>query len=251
MPRIPIPQNKWHRLILVLALIALAVIRANQILKPAGSVAGGPPAGGDRTARTNPPRTGHAEKPPAPAGRTKKSGSWTTYEHCTLVEHRNNDGDSFDLLCGGQKLTVRLYFVDCPEKRRHQYNEERIADQANYFECSEEHAIATGEAARDFAEGFLRNDSVTFTTRMESVYDSERVYGFVNVGGMDMGEALVARGMARIHTKGADSPGPGSERDETDRLLKLERDAKAKRLGGWQKSLQAAPTGPNTKARGK
>ena len=238
MRRFPIPKNKWQQLIMVCALIALAVMKANQMLKAPGT------AKAPKSPRTaGLPRSGSAERMPDDApDSTKKSsaktttnGAWKTFEGCTLAEHRNNDGDSFDLMAGGQKLTVRLYFVDSPEKRRHQYNSDRIADQARYFGCSEDHAIATGAAARDFAEGFLRNDSVTFTTRMEPVYDSERLYGFVSVGGLDMGETLVARGLARIHTKGEDGPVPGSERDEKERLYQLEREAKAKGLGGWRR----------------
>ena len=233
MARIPIPSNKWHRVILVLGLIALAVLQANQMIRPAGANL----PGHDRPGKTSRPNTGPAERPSRPSsknGPSAATSAWRTFAHCTLVENRNNDGDSFDLLCDGQKMTVRLYFVDCPEKRRHQYNSPRIADQARYFGCSEKQAIATGVTARDFAEGFLRNDSVTFSTRMEQVFDSGRIYGFISVDGMDMGEALVARGLARIYTQGTDGPAPGTEHDEKERLLKLERDARSRRLGGWQ-----------------
>lgn len=37
-----------------------------------------------------------------------------------LHPHRDNDGDSFHLLLKeGQAQQFRLYFADCPEKKRH------------------------------------------------------------------------------------------------------------------------------------
>lgn len=184
----------------------------------------------------------------------RKSGGWEEWHGCRLIEDRGNDGDSFVVERGdGQRAVVRLYFADCPEKARHQYNGPRIADQGRYFGgLTEEETVALGEEARDFTLPLLRRGSFRVLTRHEPVYDSARIYGFVEVmgdgdfgvdgvgkgdaGGRDLAELLVAGGLARIHTTGATRPGTGagvSEKAEEQKLRALEKTAKRNAAGGW------------------
>jgi len=218
MPRMPVPRKPWHHIVLLLVLAAVAVVRMNRSV----------PSMPDPQPRSAPEST-RVKRDHPPAG-----GGWDRLEGCTLVEDRNNDGDSFVLRHAGKEYTFRLYYADCPEKYRNQFNGERIAEQGQYFGgLSEAATVAVGEEARDFTLGLLRKAPVAIETRWEEVFDSERRYAFVRAGGADLGEALVARGLARIYTKGASRHGGPSERDERARLYQLEAGARKKRLGAW------------------
>jgi DNA uptake protein ComE-like DNA-binding protein len=49
----------------------------------------------------------------------------------------------------------------------------------------------------------------------------------------DLGEQLVANGLARIHGTTATAPGGSISADEREKLAELENDAKRKKVGGW------------------
>ena len=232
MPRYTLPRKTWQRIVFVLSIAALIVVRLNKSVPGQGSRQDSrAPRNGSET------RGSSRESTPPPS-----TGKWQTLEGCLLVEDKGNDGDSFVLRHGDSEYTFRLYFVDCPEKYRHQWNGDRLAEQGRYFGgLSEEETIAVGEAARDFSLGLLRKGPVTVFTRWEPVYDSERRYAFVTADGRDLAAALVSRGLARIHTKGAKRPGGTSEREEQSRLHALERTAKNQRLGAWGAVNSAPP----------
>jgi endonuclease YncB( thermonuclease family) len=219
MQRFPQPRKIWQAIVLALGVIAVVVVRMNR----------SGPNGHEGVPHQQSGKSGRTED------RTSaKAGRWQRLENCTLVEDKNNDGDSFILRHGGEQTTFRLYFADCPEKRRHQYNGDRIAQQGAYFGGLNETAtLSVGQEARDFAFGLLRKGPVTVDTCWEQVYEPGRRYAFVHAGGVDLAEALVSRGLARIYTAGASVPGGRSRQDEKARLQQLEREAKAKRLGGW------------------
>ncbi len=185
-------------------------------------------------------QTSAAER--GPATREEVAGGFTKLRGCTLSNHRNNDGDSFHLRHADQQFEMRLYYADCPEKRRHQYNGKRIAEQGRYFGgLNEKQTVAVGESARDFTTALLRKHSFTIYTKWEEVYDSERYYAFVEIDGADgstgwLHELLVSRGLARIHTKGIPLPNGGlGYRSQKRRLVSLESQAKAAALGGWSR----------------
>jgi endonuclease YncB( thermonuclease family) len=173
--------------------------------------------------------------PPAEAAATVNlPGGWVELRGCTLAEDRGNDGDSFEIWHGGQRQVMRLYFVDCPEKTRHQYNGARLAEQGRYFGgLTEEETVGIGEKARDFTLDRLRAGSFRVLTRWEQVFDSERHYAFVMTGQDDLGELLVREGLARIFTKGEDRPGGRRAKAEKQHLQAVERQAKAARQGAW------------------
>lgn len=174
-------------------------------------------------------------------GTWDSSGKYEILRNCTLAAHRNNDGDSFDVLHNGKKHTVRLYFVDAPEKYRHKFNGKRISEQANYFGIDDDAAIDAGMAAREYTLGVLGKRPFDVSTKWEAVYDSERIYAFVQFRSSDaddpqfLSEQLVKLGLARIHTKGEDLPNGTPWKKHRQYLRGLEATARGSKKGAWGK----------------
>lgn len=169
-----------------------------------------------------------------------KAGKFTRLDGCQLIENdRTNDGDSFLIRHGDSEHHFRIYFVDCPEKYRHEYNAKRLAEQGAYFSIKDEETVVSlGERARDSTLHLLRNYPFSIYTIWESVYNSERSYAFVEIADAHGKEAflheiLVGYGLARIHTKGIDLPDGKGWREQRARLQQLEQEAAAARRGAW------------------
>lgn len=178
-----------------------------------------------------------AAKSKQPPSEEKKNG-FTILRGARLAEHRDNDGDSFHIRHDGKEHELRLYFADCPEKRLHQHNGDRIRQQGRYFGgLSVEETIGLGLKAKEMTQRLLSSKPFTVQTRWQPVYDSGRFYAFVFVeeGGRteELSEKLVRAGLARIHTGGASLPDGRSEKSFEQHLRALEREAKAGKLGGW------------------
>ncbi|WP_395745309.1 thermonuclease family protein [Prosthecobacter sp.] len=152
-----------------------------------------------------------------------------------LVEDASNDGDSFKIEHGGSAHVLRLYFVDCPEKRQYALVKNRLKDQAAYFGgLSIEQTLALGHEAKVFTERLLNEQPFTIQTRWERVFDSARSYALVFFpDGEELSEKLVRAGLCRIHTKGTWMPDGRREYDFEDHLRLLEREAKAAHRGAW------------------
>ncbi len=212
-----VSPSPWNRWLLALALIAGIVIVLQRI------------------APLPIPRATTAPASPKPG-----SSSWTRLENCRLLPNSANDGDSFKISAAGRELVVRLYFADCPETVQRSASPDRIADQARYFGgISNDAVIAAGQQARNFTANLLRSTRFTVFTRWERVFDSHRFYAHVSLpttpnSPADLAERLVAAGLARIHTTGADHPLGTSERQQHQHLRSLERIAKAAGLGAWR-----------------
>jgi len=187
---------------------------------------------------------GSSSKPSSTA--TKKQGAYDVLEGCRLVDHRNNDGDSFFIQHGKRKIELRVYFVDCPEKYlsddfRNQ--RERVAEQGREMGgMSPQQTVAIGQQAKKYVNDLLSGKTFTVYTYWEEVYSGDRYYGFVRIPGSKkfLGEELVARGLARIHTKGPGSkqkPVPTPDRksffQHRDNLYGIERSAKSAKRGAW------------------
>lgn len=174
-------------------------------------------------------------KPRLPQSKPKAVRAYEVLQSCSLVEHRDNDGDSFLISHEGGTHTFRLYFVDAPEKRRHKFNGDRLRRQAEYFgELTEEQVIQVGLQARALTTALLREKPLTIHTRWREVYDSGRYYAFVEFAdGEDLIEKLVQAGLVRIHTQGAPHPDGRSETKYRAHLQQLEKDARNSRRGGW------------------
>jgi endonuclease YncB( thermonuclease family) len=154
-----------------------------------------------------------------------------------LHDHRDNDGDSFHLNHNGQTHEFRLYFADCPEKKRHQFNGDRLAEQGQYFGgLSEAETVAIGRQAQTFTLRLLSTQSFTLYTKWQSVYNSRRHYAFiVFADGGDLSAKLIRAGLARIHTSGIALPDGRSVNDYQNQLRDIEQQARSQRMGAWAK----------------
>ena len=228
--RAVLPRGSGVRWLLALALAALLVLRLQKQLPESGT-------------------PGPRDEPPTASER------WERLDNCRLVESSGNDGDSFRVAAAGREVVLRLYFADCPEKHRNQFNAERLRDQGRYFGgLDEEATLAVGKAARAFALDRLRAAPFTVYTRWEPVFDSERRYAHVSVAGAtggteDLATALVREGLARIHTTGAPHPAGMSERQFRATLKEAEKTARSQQRGAWATAAPATLNPPGIPAR--
>jgi endonuclease YncB( thermonuclease family) len=221
------PKNSWFTVLLVIAAVALWAYNQSQ-----------PPAAAERRA----PRSQASAKEPAnPPG---KAGAYEFYQGCTLAEARNNDGDSFLVkLPDGKKAEFRLYFVDTPESAFKSYaggdtNHQRIREQAaDLGGITPEQAVEIGKKAKAYSLGLLAGRPFDLHTSWDSPFNDNRFHAFVEVkhDGKPrwLHEILVEKGLARIHTKGADLPDATSSAKHKARLKELEGVAKRTQTGAW------------------
>jgi DNA uptake protein ComE-like DNA-binding protein len=166
------------------------------------------------------------------------SKDWIVLENCRLTLNAANDGDSFHVSVGGKQYMFRLYFVDAPETDA--ADPKRLTEQAKHFGVTVPQVIEVGEAAKRFTKEKL-SEPFTVTTRMANAMGrsrSERFYAFVQTKDGDLGEQLVANGLARIYGRTATPPGGSTSAAERQRLEELEREAKQRKAGGWGMSGQ-------------
>ena len=164
---------------------------------------------------------------------TVKEKDWITLDNCQLVPNKANDGDSFHVRANDTEYLVRLYFVDAPETAS--VGPARLIEQAEYFGVSVPQVIEIGLDAKKFVDAKL-SEPFTIVTRMaEGLGRSkiQRVYGLVRTKDGDLGEQLVANGLARIHGVHPATPDGSSGQDEIQKLEQLEQAAKQKKLGAW------------------
>jgi competence ComEA-like helix-hairpin-helix protein len=167
-----------------------------------------------------------------------RSGDWITLENCRLVPNAANDGDSFHVRVNGKEYIFRLYLVDAPETDA--VNPARLVDQAKHFGMTVPQVIEVGETAKAFAREKLA-DPFTVITHMANAMgrsNIERFYALVQTKDGDLGEQLIANGLARIHGTKATPPGAGSPAAERQRLEQLEDEAKRRKVGAWGMSGQ-------------
>jgi DNA uptake protein ComE-like DNA-binding protein len=188
-------------------------------------------------------------------------GDWVTLENCRLVPNAANDGDSFHVSVNGKEYIFRLYLVDAPETDA--ANPARLIEQAKHFGMTVPQVIEVGEAAKAFAGEKLAEPFTVITHMANAMGRSniERFYAFVQTKDGDLGEQLIANGLARIHGTSATPPGASSSAAERQRLEELENEAKRRKVGGWAENTErssapiAAPTAtpaaslPNTSKR--
>jgi len=161
-----------------------------------------------------------------------------------FIDAETNDGDSFVVDHEGQKLVLRLYFVDCAEKREYKLVAGRLKDQAGYFGgLSIPQTLKLGQQARAFTADLLRSRAFTVFTRWERVYDSDRIYAvIVFEDGEDLAHKLVQAGLARIHTKGVNMPNGRKANDYENHLRDVEKQARAAKRGAWGMPRRALST---------
>ncbi len=236
--RVPKVSRLW-RTVIVLTLLGAAYwyqekhLGGSQIFEQATT----PPV----AAPEPPARESVAEKPaPAPSAAAGRVNGYERLEGCRMVEHRNNDGDSFWVRHGDREFELRLYYADAAEKYlsdRHADQRQRVGEQARDFGgLSVEQTVELGKAAKLYTAKLLEGKTFTVHTKWERVYDGERFYGWVELPGTEgeyLNERLVEKGIARIHTKGEPSPDGASYRQYKAHLEKLEREAREAGRGAW------------------
>lgn len=190
--------------------------------------------------KVSPTKSQPAPSSPSPKASTKSvrksQGGFETLAGCRLHEDRNNDGDSFKLSYAGEVIELRLYFVDAPEKRLHQYNGERLDHQGRYFGgLTREETISIGQKAKEHTEQLLTSRPFRVVTRWQPVFESGRHYGFIffEDTGEELSESLVKEGLARIYTEGTNLPDGRKKADFERHLKQLEAAAKKAKRGGW------------------
>jgi competence ComEA-like helix-hairpin-helix protein len=166
------------------------------------------------------------------------SKDWIVLENCRLVPNAANDGDSFHVSVNGKEYIFRLYLVDAPEIDA--ANPTRLVEQAKHFGMTVPQVIEVGERAKAFVGEKLAEPFTVITHMANAMGRSniERFYAFVQTKNGDLGEQLIANGLARIHGTRATPPGAGSPAAERQRLEQLEDEAKRREVGGWGMSGQ-------------
>jgi DNA uptake protein ComE-like DNA-binding protein len=162
-----------------------------------------------------------------------KEKDWITLDNCQLIPNKANDGDSFHVRANDTEYLVRLYFVDAPETAS--VGPARLIEQAEYFGVSVPQVIEIGLDAKKFVDAKL-SEPFTVVTRLAGGLGRskvQRIYGFVRTKEGDLGEQLIANGLARIHGTSAAPPSSASSASERQKLEELEREAKRQKLGGW------------------
>lgn len=187
------------------------------------------------TAATNPTTTGKA------AATTEKVNGYDRLIGTVMVDHRNNDGDSFFVQHGDRQFELRIYYADCPEKYlsdRYEDQRQRVAEQAREMGdgLSIDDTVALGLEAKKHVNDLLEGEAFSVFTKWERVYDGERFYGFVLLPDETewLSEDLIENGLARIHTKGEPTPDGKSYQAFKKHLQSLESQAKSKHRGAWR-----------------
>lgn len=164
------------------------------------------------------------------------------YHGVQWLDHPANDADSFLVeLPDGDKVRVRLYFVDAPEKSASwDADVRRVREQRRYFGLPDAHTVLEyGQEASDFTRKVLSEPFTVHTAFASALGRSEsgRVYAFVQTAdGRDLGALLVRNGLAREYGVGRETP-EGTHRDEMkQRLADMEASAMLKNLGIWEQT---------------
>ncbi|MDB6079069.1 MAG: hypothetical protein JWO82_2816 [Akkermansiaceae bacterium] len=225
-------RSKWR--VAILFAVSLAVWFYDRHQKQ-GADGGGPAPKAIPVQEGSGASTGSSsQKEPSKAGRYEK------YEGCLLVNHRQNDGDSFRVqLPGGRTEEFRLYFVDCPESEFRTYgggatNRERIDEQAKYFNITAEQAVGIGDKAKHYTLDLLGRQPFTVYTFWEDHFHDHRMSAIIQSGnGEWLHRNLVREGYSRIFTKPSEMPDGTPAKEEVGMLRQMEEQAKAARKGAW------------------
>ena len=172
------------------------------------------------------------------------SERWTTLENCVYVASPSNDGDSFHVKAADKEYIFRLYFVDAAEINA--VNPPRLVEQAKYFGITVPQTIELGRAADSYVRDRLAKPFTVIThfAHSPSRGKVERFYAFVQTEDSDLGEQLIAHGLARIFGTPATPPGVVSSAVESKKLAQLENTAKEQQVGGWGINAERQETTP-------
>lgn len=154
---------------------------------------------------------------------------------------RTATATAFEYGSGTNEFNLRLYFVDAPEPNLRY--PDRTREQSEYFGVTLDDTIKGGVKAGETVRELLQQPFVVRTRWATAGGRSRepRYYGFVEVGGTNLAELLVAQSWAR--TKGVMTTLPSGEKSKAfaDKLRALEAAAREKRLGVWANSPPPKP----------
>ena len=160
------------------------------------------------------------------------SAEWAKLEKVSLRSDPSNDGDSFHVACNGKAYYFRLYFVDCPETQDRL--KDRILEQAQVFGIEPKNVRKMGKVAGDFTRDRLKQPFTVWTEWMDAQGDSgvPRYFAFVrDADGRDLGQELVANGLARVYGAQADQPEGPNRMAQWGILNQRQQQAQAQKLG--------------------
>jgi len=127
------------------------------------------------------------------------------FENCRLIAAEWADGDSFSVaLPDGKEIILRLYYVDCNETAAAtETDQRRVRDQSSYFGIDDHQVtLKSGRRAAEEVRKLLAKPFTVHTAFASAPGRSAkpRTYGFVTLSdGRDLGEVLVAEGLARSY----------------------------------------------------
>ena len=174
----------------------------------------------------------------------EKTRQWNRFERCEWVAARGHDGDSFKVRMGGEERFLRLAFVDAPESDDRFPS--RIAEQARHFGISTNEVLLVGKRAT-LATTKLLSRPFTVWTRWASAAGSTRLprfYAFIELAdGRDLNEVLLNLGHVRVKGTAMNTPKGERAKDYRARLLKLEVEARKKRVGIWARAVSGKGRG--------
>ena len=158
---------------------------------------------------------------------------WVTYKDCRYLPNAANDGDSFHVRAAGKEYIFRLYFVDAPETDMR--IPDRVAEQAKYFHATIRDALQIGLEAERFTRKKLSRPFTIRTRKQDARGRSRRprYFAFVQTDTGDLGEQLIANGLARAYGAASGLPGMSTPESEWRKLKQLEGKAKKQKIGGW------------------
>lgn len=158
---------------------------------------------------------------------------WRTLPNCRYLPNEANDGDSFHVQAGGKEYIFRLYFVDSPETDTSIPG--RVAEQAKYFQTNVAQTLQIGREAERFTRQKLARPFTVRTCLQDARGRSRlpRYFAFVQAAEADLGESLVANGLARVFGAASDPPGMDKAEVEWSKLQRFEKKAQEQRIGGW------------------
>lgn len=169
------------------------------------------------------------------------AGELKKFSNVRLVDGAYHDGDSFRVKFDGREITIRLYFVDCPETSvSHSTDARRVRSQKRYFALSSaRETILYGRKASEFAARQLKKPFVLYTSFAAAMGRSRggRYYGFVETAaGDDLAHLLVANGYARAYGVSREDPHGINHSEVASHLKDLESAAMLGRRGIWKLS---------------
>lgn len=162
------------------------------------------------------------------------------FRNCRLVAADWADGDSFPVeLEPGRQEVLRLYFVDCPEtSAATESDQRRVREQSSYFGVDDHKTtLEFGRRAAARVAELLEKPFTVHTAFARALGRSSkpRIYAFITMSdGRDLGEHLVASGLARSFGVRRAAVDGTNAAEAKDRMDDIELGAAIGRKGIWK-----------------